>query len=37
MLAAQIQRIYDGDGKYGTAEQEAVGRYMQPNMKKARR
>ena len=29
MLAAQIQRIYDGGGKYGTAEQEAVGSYMQ--------
>ena len=35
MLAAQIQRIYDGDGKYGTAEQEAVGRFMQTNMKKS--
>jgi hypothetical protein len=28
MMAAQVQRIYDGDGKYGTAEQEAVGRYV---------
>jgi len=35
MLAAQIQRIYDGDGKYGTAEQEAVGRFMQTNMNKS--
>jgi hypothetical protein len=35
MLAAQIQRIYDGDGKYGTAEQEAVGRFMQANMNKS--
>ena len=35
MLAAQVQRIYDGGGKYGTAEQEAVGRYMQANMNKS--
>jgi hypothetical protein len=35
MLAAQIQRIYDGGGKYGSAEQEAVGRFMQANMKKS--
>jgi hypothetical protein len=35
MLAAQIQRIYDGNGKYGTAEQEAVGRFMQANMNKS--
>jgi len=28
MLAAQIQRIYDPGGKHGTAEQEAVGRYV---------
>ena len=34
MLAAQIQRIYDGGGKYGTAEQEAVGAFMQKNMQK---
>lgn len=34
MLAAQVQRIYDGGGKYGSAEQEAVGRYMQANMNK---
>lgn len=27
-MAAQIQRIYDGNGKYGTAEQEAVGKYV---------
>jgi hypothetical protein len=27
-MAAQIQRVYDGNGKYGTAEQEAVGRYV---------
>jgi hypothetical protein len=33
MLAAQIQRVFDGGGKYGTAEQEAVGRYMQTHMK----
>ena len=33
-LAAQIQRIYDGGGKYGTAEQEAVGRYVQQNWRK---
>lgn len=35
MLAAQIQRIYDGGGKYGTAEQEAVGRFMMANMNKS--
>ena len=35
MLAAQIQRIYDGGGKYGSAEQEAVGRFMQTNMQKS--
>jgi hypothetical protein len=35
MLAAQIQRVYDANGKYGTAEQEAVGRYMQANMQKS--
>ncbi len=34
-LAAQIQRIYDGGGKYGTAEQEAVGAFMQKNMSKS--
>ncbi len=34
MLAAQVQRVFDGGGKYGTAEQEAVGRYVQANMKK---
>jgi len=34
-LAAQIQRIYDGGGKYGTAEQEAVGAFMQKNMNKS--
>jgi hypothetical protein len=34
-LAAQIQRIYDGQGKYGTAEQEAVGAFMQKNMNKS--
>jgi hypothetical protein len=27
-MAAQIQRVYDGPGKYGTAEQEAVGKYV---------
>lgn len=32
-MAAQIQRVYDGNGKYGTAEQEAVGKYVQANMK----
>ena len=32
MLAAQVQQIYDGKGKYGSAEQEAVGRFMQANM-----
>jgi hypothetical protein len=35
MLAAQIQRIYDGGGKYGSAEQEAVGRFMQTSMNKS--
>lgn len=25
--AARVQQVYDGGGKYGTAEQEAVGRY----------
>jgi hypothetical protein len=36
MLAAQVQRVYDGGGKYGSAEQEAVGRYVSnpENMKK---
>jgi hypothetical protein len=34
-LAAQMQRIYDGSGKYGTAEQEAVGRYVQENWRKS--
>jgi hypothetical protein len=34
MLAAQIQRIYDGGGKYGSAEQEAVGAFMQKNIGK---
>src|SRR5713226_7925191 len=33
-LAAQIQRVFDGSGKYGTAEQEAVGKYVQANIKK---
>lgn len=33
-LAAQIQRIYDGNSKYGTAEQEAVGKYVQANINK---
>src|SRR5216684_3151896 len=33
-LAAQIQRVFDGGGKYGTAEQEAVGKYVQANIKK---
>jgi len=32
-LAAQVQRVYDGGGKYGTAEQEAVGRYVQAHLK----
>lgn len=32
-MAAQIQRIYDGDGKYGTAEQEAVGKYVMAHQK----
>ena len=31
-LAAEVQRVYDGGGKYGTAEQEAVGRYVQAHM-----
>lgn len=35
MLAAQIQRVYDGGGKYGSAEQEAVGSFMQKNMNKS--
>jgi hypothetical protein len=35
MLAAQIQRIYDGGGKYGSAEQEAVGAFMQKNFQKS--
>lgn len=35
MLAAQIQRIYDGQSKYGSAEQEAVGAFMQKNMNKS--
>ncbi len=33
-LAAQVQRVYDGGGKYGSAEQEAVGRYVQANINK---
>jgi hypothetical protein len=33
-LAAQVQRVFDGGGKYGTAEQEAVGKYVQANIKK---
>lgn len=32
-LAAQIQRVYDGGGKYGSAEQEAVGAFMQKAMR----
>jgi hypothetical protein len=35
MLAAQVQRVYDGQGKYGSAEQEAVGSFMQKNMNKS--
>jgi hypothetical protein len=35
MLAAQVQRIYDANGQYGSAEQEAVGRFMQANMQKS--
>jgi hypothetical protein len=35
MLAAQVQRVYDANGKYGSAEQEAVGRFMQTNMNKS--
>lgn len=35
MLAAQVQRVYDPNGKYGTAEQEAVGKFMQANMNKS--
>lgn len=31
-LAAQVQRVFDGGGKYGSAEQEAVGRYVQTHM-----
>ena len=27
-LAAQIQRVYDGGSKYGSAEQEAVGKFV---------
>lgn len=33
-LAAQVQRVYDGGGKYGSAEQEAVGKYVQANINK---
>ena len=32
VLAAKIQRIYDGKGKYGSAEQEAVGKYVMAHM-----
>src|SRR6266852_1494124 len=28
-LAARVHNVYDPSGKYGTAEQEAVGRFMQ--------
>jgi hypothetical protein len=35
MLAAQVQRVYDSNGKYGAAEQEAVGAFMQKNMNKS--
>lgn len=33
MIAAQVQRVYDGNGKYGSGEQEAVGRYVQEHLK----
>lgn len=33
-LAAQVQRVFDGGGRYGSAEQEAVGRYVQANISK---
>jgi hypothetical protein len=32
-LAAQIHRIMDPNGKYGTAEQEAVGKYVMGHLK----
>ena len=32
-LAAQIHRIMDPNGKYGTAEQEAVGKYVMAHLK----
>jgi hypothetical protein len=32
-LAAQIHRIMDPSGKYGSAEQEAVGKYVMAHMK----
>src|SRR6266851_9105181 len=32
-LAARIQNVFDGGGKYGGAEQAAVGKYMQAHMK----
>src|ERR1700678_1364979 len=32
-LAAQIHRVMDPGGKYGTAEQEAVGQYVMKNWK----
>ncbi len=32
-LAARIQNVFDGGGKYGGAEQAAVGKYMQSHMK----
>src|SRR5712671_3590957 len=31
-LAARIQNVFDGGGKYGGAEQAAVGKYMQAHM-----
>jgi hypothetical protein len=34
LIAAQVQRIYDGGGKYGTAEQETVNAFMKNNMSK---
>src|SRR5712671_2566978 len=33
-LAARIQNVFDGGGKYGGAEQAAVGKYMQAHMNK---
>ncbi len=32
-MAAQVQRVYDPSAKYGTAEQEAVGKYVMAHQK----